>query len=616
MDDTNMNPFEQDGQGANPYAQQAGANPYGQQAGANPYGQQAGANPYGQQAGANPYAQQAGANPYGQQAGANPYGQQAGANPYGQQAGSNPYGQQAGANPYAQPAVNPYSAGGGAPVPPKEPRKKMSKKMKILIFSGIAAVLLGVGLYFLFTRVVFPPKKTLRAAVDNTLSAANMMGDSLLAKEFGLDTLVGTTQTKGGSADLSLKLKKYDAKPKLEGLSVDVAIGLDKSAKQMSVDGKLTNKKNESIEAEAFADEERMYFIIKDLMDGYGSVTNKNIVSALKQSPLLQGQDLSALNMIPDISLNLFSTEQQSLFTIGDDFWDEVSVSRSGSEKLTVGEDSISAKKYAVTIPKEKIQEKVEKALDQYMEVFANSSVMNLLAGQGISSANIDTLKTQIKAVIKGMFTEDVVIYVFLDGDKVVGIKTNGELHLAAYTMAYEASFTVFSDDTKSVVGLDASLSVMGQKISLTGSVISKKDGEKINTTANAALSAAGRDALKIEYKQIYDGSDKSLRGTGSISVANGSDVSISMEGAVTELDKGKKLGIRIDELALTYKEKTVSVEGNVLLRTLDDGATVKTRDTGKKTVDLLAADKNEVQSLLAQDKLLSFKMKLDDFFN
>ena len=609
MDDNNMNPFDQN-QGTNSYGQpQQSADPYAQ----NPYGQQQGANPYAQpQQSADPYAQ----NPYGQQQGMNPYAQpQQGANPYAQpQQGANPYAQpQQNANPYApEPGVNPYSTSGGAPVPPKEPKKKMSGKMKALIFGGIGLAVLAVGVYFLLTLVIFPAKKTVKEAFNGSISTKALAERSLLSKELGADEIGNLISEKGGGIDVSLKVKKADNVPKLEGLTVKGNVAIDKSAKKLSGEGVLENGKNETIEAELFGDEEQTYVTVKDLMDGYMAINNKNIISAIKNSPLMEGHDLSFLSMIPDVSLDFFSTEKKSFeFKLSDEFWDNVKVSRSGSEKLTVDEASVSAKKYEVTIPKDYLQEKLGELLDKYMDAFTNSGAGNLLSGSGVS---LDP--ATIKSMLKSMITDDVIVYVYLDDDKVVGLKTSGELHIVAYALQYNIDFISFVDDDESATSLDASVSIMGQKIGVTASIVSKKDDGKIRTEVKADMAAAGRDMLKLEYKQNYNTGDKSIRGTGTLSVQGKDTGSIDLEGSVSELEKGKALGITLDELKITADGKELEMEAAASMRTLDSGVTVKDRDSGKKVLNLATCTEEEADAFIPKDKLQKFKEKLASFFN
>ena len=631
MDDQNMNPYGQpqgdDPFAQNPYSQPQGGDPYGQQQTdpyaqqqadpyaqqqANPYAQQQGGNPYGQQQ-SNPYAQQQGGNPYGQQQ-ANPYAQQQGGNPYGQQQAS-PYAQQQGGNPYGQQGVNPYGAGGAAPVPPKAPKKKMSGKMKALIFGGIGAVVLAVGLYFLFTKVIFPPKKTVRTAFDNSFTVERVTEGSVLMNELGLGELSNAFAKDGGSVAMKATVKKMDGTSSVEGLNVDVNAVVDKQKKQMSGEAVLTNKKGKNITAEVFGDEEQTYFTVKDLFDGYAAVNNKNILTSLKNSPLLKDTDLSALEAMPDISIDLFSEESfADNFKLSDDFWEEVSVSSAGKETLTIDGESVSAKRYDVTIPKEKIQEKVEELVEQYIAKFAGSQYADFLSKYGVSGSDLNSMLPQIKSLVKGMIKDDVVVNVYLYDDKVVSIKLSGEIQIVAYTMNYNIDLITYLSDSKSVISLDASVSLMGQKIGANASIISKKEGSTITTDVDASISAAGREALSLNYKQTYDTASKVISGTGTVSVPNRDSVLINVHGAVTELEKGKVLTVKLDDINLSYGTRDVGFGLEMTLKSID-GASVKTRDNSRKVVNLMTCTKEEAESLVSKEKLDQFSKELSEFF-
>jgi len=610
------NPYAQPTQGADPFTQQSqqiadpyaqGANPYGQQ-GVNPYAQQ-GTNPYAQR-GANPYGQQ-GVNPYAQQ-GTNPYAQQE-ANPYGQQ-GANPYGQQ-GVNPYAQqPGVNPYSMNGGTPVAPKPPKKKMSGKMKALIFGGIGLVAVAIGVYFLLTRVVFPPKKALREAVDASFTMDQMVKGSPIMDELGITELSEVFNTSGGAVDLELTMKGGSSK--LDGLKVDVNAAIDKSQKKMSGEASIS-RNGKSLSAELYGDEEQTYLMVEDLMNSYLAISNKNIISALKNSPLMSGQDLQALSMVPDISLDFFNSDKVMGLTLGDEFWDKVEVSREGKENLTIGGDTIAAQKYDVTIKKETIQEKIDELISQYADQLSDPKYSDLLSQYGMSGTNIGSMVNQYKSIIKGMITEDLVFHAYTYDDRLVSLKADGKLKLATVSVDYNITVVNYGDGDKSVHSLEASLSVMGQKIEIKGSIISKKEGSAVKTEAVLSAEAAGSDIAHMLYSQTYDTGSKAITGSGSATVSGKELFSINVSGSVTELEKGKSVTIDLSQVDLTMQGITASFSAKIGMKSLDAGVTVKEKDAGKPVVNVLTASKEEIQSAVKSGDDLSeeFKKKLQDIF-
>ncbi len=598
-------------QSANPYGQQS-ANPYGQQS-ANPYGQQS-ANPYGQQL-ANPYSQQS-ANPYGQQS-ANPYGQrpvnpygQQPANPYGQQP-ANPYGQQP-ANPYApQTSMNPYGMG-GAPVPPKPPKKKMSGKMKALIFGGIGLVALGIGLYFLFTMVIFPPKKTVKAAMESTFSGeeGNKISSPVL-NELGGKEMMDSFKGKGGSIELQVSGKSGA----LKNLQLDLNVAKDDTKKLLSAQGTISGN-GESITGELFADEEHTYGTVKDLIDGYLSINNKNVISSLLKAPILQGTDVSSLGAIPDISLNYFgSGESGTNPLLNEDFWDSVSVSSDGKDKLQIGTSSVNVDKYKVTIPKEKIDEWIDKTVDQLLDNMDNSAIGQILQQQGGALGNLSQMKDQIKPMLKSIFKEDYPFWIYVDDGRVVGARFAGTLSITAYNFEYELNIMAYGSDEKALYGVTGSISIMGQKIGITATIASNNEGSTVKTDAVLSLERGNSKMIDGTYSQTYDSGSKAISGSGSLKV-NGEEVgSVNVSGSVTESTPGKSFSVSLDDITLTAKSKSVSLSAKLTAKTLDGGATVAERDSGKKVLDLTTCTKEDLNAMSNEDAMRQIEKKLEKIF-
>ena len=205
MDEQNINPMDTnaaDNTGnpfgtigtQDPYSMSGSGDPYGMNGTQNPYGAGETQNPYGTNGASNPYGANGTQNPYGADGTQNPYGTNGAQNPYGASGVQNPYGANAAQNPYGAGGMqNPYGTNGaygsGSVTPPKPPKKKMSKKAKILIFGGIGLAAVAVAAVLLCIYVFFPAKKTVKSALDNMLGSEGITSGSLLFKELGMDTL-------------------------------------------------------------------------------------------------------------------------------------------------------------------------------------------------------------------------------------------------------------------------------------------------------------------------------------------------------------------------------------------------------------------------------------------
>ena len=593
----------------NPYG--AGQNPYGA-AGQNPYG--AGQTPYGG-AQQNPYGAEQGAcgtngNPYGAEQGAygtngNPYGAQQGAygtngNPYGAQQGAygtngNPYGAQQGGNPYGA-GQNPYAAANGAPiVPPKPPRKKMSKKAKILIFGGIGLAAVAVAAVFLCLYVFFPAKKTVKAAIDGMLSSDNVVSKSVLMKELGMDTLSQNFAREGGQIKLDLTMDGEAVSSQKTG--VDAELDLDKAAKKLSGELELERNGEKFVEAELFADEERTYVTVKDLMKGYLSVTNKDILNSIMNSPLgkemMSHSSVSMPSNIPKIDLNFFA-ESNSInmeaFTSDDNvLWKDSKVGREGSEKLAIGSEMVSAKKYSVTIPKETLKNLVE----NYMDVALN-------AAGNTQFGSIDP--SQIKSLMSGIFKDDFVYYVYVLDDKVISIKANGKLTVVMYSLDYNIDFVNYSSDTQNTLSFSLSLGMGGMNaIEAKFSSITKNEGDQLKTDVTLTLTAANTAEISGSYSQTYNKSAKTFSGSGSLTQSGNSIGKIALEGKVEEQEAGKKLKLQLDNFAISSSsgQEIMKLEGSIEIKTKDGGIEVESMDSSKPVVKIEADSKEEIKAII-----------------
>ncbi|MBO6162134.1 MAG: hypothetical protein J6O53_02670 [Eubacterium sp.] len=593
----------------NPYG--AGQNPYGA-AGQNPYG--AGQTPYGG-AQQNPYGAEQGAcgtngNPYGAEQGAygtngNPYGAQQGAygtngNPYGAQQGAygtngNPYGAQQGGNPYGA-GQNPYASANGAPiVPPKPPRKKMSKKAKILIFGGVGLAAVAVAAVFLCLYVFFPAKKTVKAAIDGMLSSDNVVSKSVLMKELGMDTLSQNFAREGGQIKLDLTMDGEAVSSQKTG--VDAELDLDKAAKKLSGELELERNGEKFVEAELFADEERTYVTVKDLMKGYLSVTNKDILNSIMNSPLgkemMSHSSVSMPSNIPKIDLNFFA-ESNSInmeaFTSDDNvLWKDSKVGREGSEKLAIGSEMVSAKKYSVTIPKETLKNLVE----NYMDVALN-------AAGNTQFGSIDP--SQIKSLMSGIFKDDFVYYVYVLDDKVISIKANGKLTVVMYSLDYNIDFVNYSSDTQNTLSFSLSLGMGGMNaIEAKFSSITKNEGDQLKTDVTLTLTAANTAEISGSYSQTYNKSAKTFSGSGSLTQSGNSIGKIALEGKVEEQESGKKLKLQLDNFAISSSsgQEIMKLEGSIEIKTKDGGIEVESMDSSKPVVKIEADSKEEIKAII-----------------
>ncbi len=616
----------------NPYGTYNAQNPYGAAGAQDPYGMNNGQNPYGMNNAQNSYGAAGGQSPYGMNNGQNPYGAAGAQDPYGMNNGQSPYGMNNGQNPYgAAGAQNPYGMNNGqnpygSIEPPKPPKKKMSKKTKAFLFGGIGLAVLAAAAIVLLLFVLLPAqnRKTVKQAIDNMLGSEGIFSNSMLVKELGVDELSRNFSSEGGELSAELQIGTGDAKDGYMTINADVAI--DKSSKQMSGDLELGMLGTEIIDAEIFADEEQTYVTVEDFLNGYLAINNKNVISGLRNSWLLASLPDKAkalLNSFPDFSLDFFRTASSSfslerLTSDDNKFWKESKIKSEGSEDLYAGSESISAKKYSVTIPKETLQEGISEALDTAMSALGSSGIGSVLGSSilsGASSINISQYATQIKALIGSMFKDDLVIYVYIKDDKLVAARASMDLNLVSYSINAELDFSSYTAGTQSVMNLSGGISLMGQKVELKVNAVTKEEGDSLKTNATIGVTSMGKEMVSGYYDQTYSKTSQDVEGSGSLSVNGSSLGSVSLKGKIAGLDKGKTVSLHVDDFSLTNsKGKVVAkASGDVTIKTKSAGINVKSRDSGKQVANLFSGSKEDAKKVL-DESTEGYKKFMENF--
>ena len=471
----------------------------------------------------------------------------------------------------------------------------MSKKAKILIFGGIGLAAVAVAAVFLCLYVFFPAKKTVKAAIDGMLSSDNVVSKSVLMKELGMDTLSQNFAREGGQIKLDLTMDGEAVSSQKTG--VDAELDLDKAAKKLSGELELERNGEKFVEAELFADEERTYVTVKDLMKGYLSVTNKDILNSIMNSPLgkemMSHSSVSMPSNIPKIDLNFFA-ESNSInmeaFTSDDNvLWKDSKVGREGSEKLAIGSEMVSAKKYSVTIPKETLKNLVE----NYMDVALN-------AAGNTQFGSIDP--SQIKSLMSGIFKDDFVYYVYVLDDKVISIKANGKLTVVMYSLDYNIDFVNYSSDTQNTLSFSLSLGMGGMNaIEAKFSSITKNEGDQLKTDVTLTLTAANTAEISGSYSQTYNKSARTFSGSGSLTQSGNSIGKIALEGKVEEQESGKKLKLQLDNFAISSSsgQEIMKLEGSIEIKTKDGGIEVESMDSSKPVVKIEADSREEIKAII-----------------
>ena len=583
-ENNNMNPYGEQPQVQNPYGEQPQMqNPYGEQPQAqNPYGEQPQAqNPYGEQ----PQMQ----NPYGAYDAAN--------NPFAAQ-GSAPAMNQ-GVN-YGGQGMNPLPVMGPGNVPTQPPKnkKKVGKIVGISVACAALVALIVCAIIFV-PRIFGNPKAKVEAALKENLkfsSVKNYMDDKV-----DFSSLQEKYLKEGGTVSSTITIDSVAGVDSLSGLGFSTSIVKDNASKKVSGESSFEYKGKSVMTAELFADEEKTYLAIPQLLDAYFSLPNKDILNAILSSPL-NTQDMSAYaGMIPKFDIDYFATEMPTQsFELSDlELWEKATVKNAGNKKVSVNGKEIKAKKYEVTIKEEDLEQMLLDAVNKSLEsLTSNAALSAYLEKTGLSADQIGQYKDQIASLVKGLVSGDFCFDIYVKDNLIVKFDCTGEMSL--YGM--KAKYTVYFDSYEGTSSGMIDLSVAGQSISLKYDMTASAD----ELTGSVKLFGAGQDAtLDFSVKRNGDVDHGEINFT-----FMGKTVTASWDGKLSNVVKGSAFTYEFSNLqVIADGESLFSMSGSVTIDTTK--REIKAMDSSMKQYSLTEMTADEFQKAFADNKATEWLQNL-----
>ena len=611
------------GAGADPYsnaqAQGARPNPYNNMQAQNPVAQGnqaagAGADPYSnaqtQGARPNPYSNMQAQNPYMQ---GNPYNNMQAQNPYMQ---GNPYagaqggfigGQNGGVNQAQSGQINPYFQGTpNTPEGGKPAKKKMPKGKKIGIISGVVALVAALvvcGIIFI-PKLFKPKKETIQKAFKSTQTS--FIEGNTIAKDLGLTETGESFKNKGGRLVFNIK------NPENSSEYYEADISIDSSNKEASFELSGSDR-GQSATLRGYANKEKAYITIDDLLNGYYYVDFATAMSDFANSYILTAgtssyyansniYDLLSTSGVP------FSPAQiEKLEEVFKKLRDSVDYSKDGTKKLTLGGHSYDATKYVVTIPKEDIQNAVTDAMDIVMSTAASS-----LGG------NAEYYTTMISSYISTIFSKDIKINVYICDGNVIAMDAGYEIDVIgnkagiSFDMQFEGPDDLFS-------ALDGSikLTVEDHVMEYHFDYDSYETSTGSETTMGIKLIEDGDIDRQLDFITNYNEQTSDI--VVSIKTSDwGDEEYYNLYGKVISLEKGKKLEIQFD----TAEEKFVyegETDGDSDLRDVDlfiglyADYNVEKVPSDATLVNLFTSSESELKSIMNQKMIDLFDKAKED---
>ena len=550
--------FTPDGANNVPDQNQQYAGQYGQQQ----YGADSQyAGQYGQQQyGADSqYAGQYGQQQYGADSQyAGQYGQQQyGAdNQYAGQYGQQQYGaggmNSLGDTVYSQ-TVNMY---GDQAHKPETPNKR--KGIKIAIISIVAALVViaaFVVVYLVFLKKT--PQEIVESAMENTFKEAE--NDSLAGvveldefdldnidfqSRFKIDSLTGLDEFKDAEVEWNGKTAISDGKN-------NFALGgsFSMAGETASVEVKVVDNK--------------IYFSSPELFTKTFLLDVDSIMSEL-------GTSASGLGGTID-SESLKKIIEEDLAPATETFKKSVVYEKVGKKEFTnANGDKVKAEHYTITVTKQAISDysdAIVKCLSKYID--SNLSD-DMLSEMGVSK---DAIKQQIEfavpTAINMMFTDDIKINVYVDGDKIARI--DSDYTFGSTTMGAKLNVDFMGNDSAtSDVKASLVLSAGGvDYISYNMAGSRKKSGDKIEKTIDYTLSLEnGSEPQNIIGKNTfsYDKKSGEVSGNSEIEV-NAESIAVNYSAILADINKGKSFSLNDMKMDVNVSgEQVISLSGEMKL--------------------------------------------------
>ena len=520
--------------------------------------------------------------------------------------------QQGQPNVYQQGQPNGYQQMIQPPKPKMDPKKK---KMIILISSIIAGLIIILGsVYALF----FTPKKRLKRAMDATAERQYRLSASPYDEILGSKQIADTYLEKGGKVDFSISLNNVAENSSVTDMEMGGNVSIDKSAKKMS-GGFTFGYSGESIfDAEFFGNEEKTYILLKDILDGYLSINNKDVFNQMKNAPLFRDADMDNAEM-PSFDINYFqgvSIEDASgsVNQMQDDLWKESKVKSVGSETLDLGGESVKCKVYEVTVPKDKLQDYMDKLAESSIEILTNNAATSEALQQ--SGTNIEELKTQLKMMYRSFIVEDFIYKVYVKKGHVAAYSSKGRINLMSIRLEYDVMLkNTGKENVLSTGELIATLGVQGAGVTIYAKYGSEKNGNEIDTFIDGHISSMG-SAINFKYDQKYDTGSGEISLTGGISSNAEELMNIDGSGSIDNINKGKSYTINLNDIEIkSHGRMMISFDASAGISTEPE---IHEMDSSKKVIDLFTVTRDEFEAFQEEnrDRIEAYKKRVEEITN
>ena len=241
---------------------------------------------------------------------------------------------------------------------------------------------------------------------------------------------------------------------------------------------------------------------------------------------------------------------------------------------------------------------------------------MGAFEESGMDMSVVESSFEQVKQFIPSIISQDLVIKVYIDDDKVVKIASAAKGNIVGVVVEYDF-YADFGDDLAG----ELSISVAGEKVGISYDIDAYKtlpsgsikayaadesvvvdisssgnaDEKDFDVTTKAELTVAGEKLGYVEINMKHK--DFAFDNSASLYVADELFGTLAWKGELTDIEKGSSYTIVIDSLSLSDANETyVDFNGKYVYTA---GGTAKKADTSKNTYDILNMSTSDLENML-----------------
>ena len=388
---------------------------------------------------------------------------------------------------------------GGMNQPPKKVKKPLSKGAIGGIIGGGIALIALIVCAIIFLPKLFPSDK--EVIVDAFEATFGVETEGEVEDVVGAQEIADKFATTGGVREYSMEITN-------DTLGETVNVGMVES---IDVAGKLANSNitvgmngTNILNANMIVDETNTYFQVPEMINGYFSLPNENILQALENSELGQAMALEGMpefNMA-DLYFNLATsgtaTELNGEYvTIIETLWDSITYEKQGKAKVDVNGKTVTAKEYFITVPEDAMKTAIGDMWDVAIQEVANNPAA--LAETGMDADTFVSSMGSYSAMLKGLISGDLIIKVYIADGEIVKLTCADDVKVFGTPIAYDLFMDI---DDKKMSGV-FEISVMDESVGVKFNV----DNLDTNPTGVMTLYAAG-EVVDINFKVTDNSSD------------------------------------------------------------------------------------------------------------